>query len=461
MTSIEPDALMTSRFESPGLPVHLPVSSAEAAMWQAEHGAASLAFLECPRHLALAVRVTGRLDVPALHHTLREIARRHDVLRSRFVERDGQLTRVASQHADVALTVTPAAASTAAAVPSSDQIPDGQRALEQDLVREEVNAPFELRVGGLIRARIFTFSASHSLLVVTVHHIVADGWSLRLLARELRTGYQGQVLGHPASWPSLSAAYADYVAWQQQRLRSDAAQQLAAEWAGQTAARQATVIPGDLTVRDPAATRGGRQSFAISADLIDGLRRLAAEHKTTVGIAALSSFIALVAEASGRNHVVVGVPVWDRGRPAFEDVIGLFMNALPLYVTAPARPTTIDVLAETRDAFRRLSRYSSLPYSWLRGQQIHRGEHAADPFRIVFNFAAIDGVGIDLHGVRSEHIDVFADTPAVADISLHIFARGESFTGLFLYKEELYSPAFIASLAARYTRLLADCCART
>jgi hypothetical protein len=451
---------MTSHVDANRAPVHRQLSYAEQLMWQAEHGPSSLPFLECPRHLALAVRVVGRLDVTALHRTVIDIVGRHDALRSRFVERDGHVACLSSGDVEPLFTITAVDGATPATVSPDDAPHDDPLAVEQALLRDDVNRPFSLHDGGLLRVRIFALTASRSLLVVTLHHIVGDGWSLRLLARELQTGYASHVIGQRPSWPPLPAGYADYVAWQQERLRSARAHELAATWAEEMTEVPATVIQGDRAPQG-AVTRAARHSFTIPADLVERLRGLAAAHRVTVGIAALASFIVLVAHASRRSTVTIGVPVWDRSRPAFEELIGLFMNALPLRVKVPPHPTPLGVLAETRDRFRRLSQFSSLPYPWLREQQLDRGVPAADPFRIVFNFAAIHGVGLDLPGVTSEPIEVLADTPAVADLSLHIFARGQSFAGVFLYKEEMYSPAFVASLGARYTRLLGEAVIRS
>ena len=429
------------------------LSHAERLIWQVEQGTASLPFLECPRHLALAVRVTGRLDAGALQRTLADIVRRHDALRARYPEQEGRVSCLPSDDFEPSLIVT--AVGEPVSEPANAPFGDGPHALEQRLLHEEVNAPFRLRDGGLLRARIFTFTPSHSLLVVTLHHIAGDGWSLRLLARELRTGYGGHVLGQQPSWPVLPAGYADYVEWQQDRLRSSRAHELAATWADEMTGVPAAMIPGDLAPHGT-VTRAARHRFAIAPHIVERLRAIAAAHRTTIGVAALASFIRLVAHAGRRSTVVIGVPVWDRSRPAFEEMIGLCMNALPIRVEVPAHATLPDMVAETRERLRHLSRVSSLPYPWLRDWQMEHRDAAADPFRIVFNFAAIDGIGIDLPGVVSEPLDVLADTPAVADISLHIFARGASFVGVFLYKEQMYSRELVASLASQYIQLLAE-----
>jgi hypothetical protein len=365
------------------------------------------------------------------------------VLRSRFVERDGEVTRVIASDSGSLLELTSIDESSYAGI------------IEERLVREAVNAPFAPG-GGLIRARLLTFGADRVALVVTVHHLVADGWSLRLLARELEAGYVRYATGQPLAPPPLPAQYADYVAWQQERLTSPAAAQLAAAWGEQFAGAADVRISGDLTAGSDGSTLAAQHTFDISADRLELLHRLAAAHRTTVGVAALACFVALVADVSGQQDVIVGVPVWDRPRPAFEELIGLFMNALPVRVTLPANSVGLALLMETRDQFRKTARYSSLPYPWLRERQIESGERTPVRFRFVFNFAAIDGTTITLPGTICERIDVFAETPACADLSLHIFQRTHGCAGLFIYKADRYSPAFVASLAERYARLVTE-----
>jgi hypothetical protein len=415
------------------------LSRAERQIWATEHAGSDLPFLECPRHLAIAVRIEGSLDVIALRRSLEDIVRRHDVLRSRFVVRDGDVTRVISPDAGPLLEIT-----------SIDGL---SYAGEERLVREAVNAPFASG-DGLLRARLLTSGTSRTALVVTVHHLVADGWSLRILAREIETGYAWHAHGQASSMPPLAAHYSDYVAWQHERLMSPAAEQLAVAWGEQFAGAPDVRISGDLPTGNVPSTRAAQHTFAISPDRLEGLQRLAAANRTTVGVAALACFVALVADVSGERDVVVGVPVWDRPRPAFEELIGLFMNALPVRVTVPSDTTWLALLTETRDQFRRTARYSTLPYPWLRATQMQSDGRTAVGFRFVFNFAAMEGTTITLPGTVCERIDVFAGTPACADLSLHIFQRRHGFAGLFIYKADHYSAAFIASLAGRYVTLV-------
>lgn len=414
------------------------LSHAERLIWATEHAGSDLPFLECPRHLAIAVRIEGPLDVIALRRSLEDIVRRHDVLRSRFVARDGHVSRVISPDAGPLLEIT-----------SIDDV-SYAGAGEERLVREAVNAPFAPG-DGLLRARLLTSGADRAVLVVTAHHLVTDGWSLRILAREIETGYARHAHGQASSMPPLAAQYADYVAWQHERLMSPAAAQLAIAWGEQFAGAPDVRISGDLPIGNVPSTRAAQHTFAIGPEHIERLQRVAAAHRTTVGVAALACFAALVADVSGERDVVVGVPVWDRPRPAFEELIGLFMNALPVRVTVPSDKTWLALLTETRDQFRTTARYSSLPYPWLRAKQ---SAQAAGEFRFVFNFAAIEGTTVTLPGTVCERIDVFAETPACADLSLHIFQRRHGCAGLFIYKADHYSAAFIASLAERYVTLV-------
>jgi hypothetical protein len=435
---------MTATVHTPHPPREGLLSHAERLIWATEHATIDLPFLECPRHLAIAVRVKGPLDAIALRRSLEDIAQRHSVLRSRFVARHGEVTRVISPDAGPLLEVT-----------SIDESPYAGILEGEHLVREAVNAPFAPG-DGLLRARLLTSGAGRAALVVTVHHLVADGWSLRILARELETGYARHAHGQASSMPPLAAQYADYVAWQQERLTSPTAAQLAVAWREQFAGAPDVRISADLPLGNVPSTRSAQHTFAIGPDRLERLHRLAAAHRTTVGVAALACFVALVADVSGERDVIVGVPVWDRPRPVFEELIGLFMNALPVRVTMPSAKTSLALLTETRDQFRRTARYSSLPYPWLRATQVGSDERAAVRFRFVFNFAAIDGTTVTLPGTICERIDVFAETPACADLSVHLFQRGPGCAGLFIYKADCYSAAFIASLAERYANLVTE-----
>jgi amino acid adenylation domain-containing protein len=271
-------------------------------------------------NMALAFRLTGALDVPALHRALRTVVDRHEVLRTTFAVRDDRLVQVVARDVPTALPVEPVDEAT----------------LRQRLA-EEPALIFDLGRGPLFAARLFRLGAEEHVLLLRMHHIVFDAWSMSVLTHQLGLAYAG------AELPAPAVQYADFAAWQ--RESHDASDQLA-QWRAQlTGAPVPPRLPADRASAAPPGSHG----FILPDDLTAELRTLARTEGATLFMVLLAGLAAVLGRYTRQDDMVVGTPVAGRDQPELEDLIGLFVNTLALRVRTSGNPTFRELLGRVRE----------------------------------------------------------------------------------------------------------------
>ncbi|MCQ8242265.1 amino acid adenylation domain-containing protein [Rhizosaccharibacter radicis] len=297
----------------------LPLSHAQQRLWflaqlDAAHGA--------NYHLVLDSRLRGRLDADALASALGRLIDRHESLRTVFLSDRGEPY--------------------AALLPANDGIvldrhdlrdqPDPDGSLER-LFATARNRPFSLSDGPLLRATLARLAADRFALQITLHHIVADGWSLDILCRDLERFYAEAIGASPFPFNPLPVQYADYAAWEGTAAAADRLREQAEYWRGQLAGAPALLeLPTDRARPARQDFRAGFAPVVLDADITRGLRRLARRHGVTLHSVMLAAWAAVLARLAAQDEVVIGIPVSGRGRPELEELIGFFVNTLPLRI---------------------------------------------------------------------------------------------------------------------------------
>lgn len=414
-----------------------PVSPGERLFWSAErHGAAAPPFVECPRHLPIFLRLSNRLDVPALASALREIVERHDPLRSTFHETSRGLVRV--PHA--------ADAWPAAAIGMVSDAAEGQVA---GILRDELERPFDLETGPPLRARLLRIDDDEHVLSIVVHHIVFDGWSAGVLLRELALLYGRYTNGSGGTLPDLPLRHADYVARQRAKLDSDEARRATDYWRQHL--RGAAPLPvGTPSEADSAAPSSASARFTIDPERAASLRRLGQERRFTFAVVLAALFKLLLRRRSGCPDVVVGMPVVDRPLSPYEDLIGLFLNMVLLRTDLSGEPDVPETLARVRDTFRGAYVHGHLPYAAL----CERLPEAEGLPRVVFNLMNFRRVAAELPGLVVRQIPVEAQLPSQADLSLHVGETNGGLSGRFIYKTSLFGAEDIRELSREFDSLV-------
>src|SRR5215468_8686737 len=242
-------------------------------------------------HSALALRLTGPLDVAALTGGLHALQERHESLRTTFDEAAGEL--------------------------------------EQTLA-EEYSRPFDLREGPLFRALLVRCGADEHVLMLTAHHIVIDGWSMGVLVSELAALYDAACRGAEATLPPLPVQYADFAVWQRQRLSGPVLDQQMGYWKRQLSGVSPVELPTDRPRPAVRTSAGAAHEFTVPADVVDTLRRLARAHGTTLFTTLVAGCQLLLARYTGQDDIAVGTVTSGRGRPELERLVGFCVNTLVL-----------------------------------------------------------------------------------------------------------------------------------
>ncbi|WP_218059572.1 non-ribosomal peptide synthetase, partial [Xanthomonas translucens] len=289
--------------------------------------------------LAGGVDLHGELDLPALQRALDRIVARHEALRTSFVSIDDGATQIIAPP-DIGF-----ALHCIDLRQSADPYADAQRHAEQ-----EASTAFDLEHGPLIRGRLLRLDAHEHRLLLTMHHIVTDGWSMGLLVRELSTLYAAFALGQPDPLPPLPIQYADYAQWQRCWLEGPLLQRQLSFWREHLQGAPALLeLPTDRPRPALQDYSGDSIEIALDAELTSALRALSQRHGSTVFMTVLAAWSVLLSRLSGQDEVVIGAPVANRTRSELEALIGFFVNAQALRIDLSANPSVAELLAQVRN----------------------------------------------------------------------------------------------------------------
>ena len=313
----------------------LPLSFAQQRLWfldQLRPGGAEY-------NSAFALRLTGPLDVQALAEALRLLVARHESLRTTFGEVDGAGVQLVHPPYDVPL-------------PLVDVSPDGL----DEVLRTEYSRPFDLRRGPLVRAMLARLGRAEHVLLVSMHHIVTDGWSMGVLTEELSVLYEQ---GTAAVLPPQPLQYADFAAWQRNQAELD-------DQLGYWERHLAEVTPLQLPLDRPRPTvrsaAGAAREFTVPAGVAAGLRELARTSETTLFTVLLTACQVLFARYAGQADVTLGTAVSGRSRPELERVVGFFVNTLAIRSTVDTSASFAELLGGTRQAVLDAFAHQDVPF---------------------------------------------------------------------------------------------------
>jgi hypothetical protein len=290
-------------------------------------------------NLPYRVELIGRLNLQALNRSLREIVRRHEILRTCFPARDGMAMQQVSDSTEFNLQFIDLAALSG---------PD-QASIAEDLLRREAEKWFDLERGPLMRACLLQLREQEHVLLITMHHIVTDGWSIRIFAGELGTLYEDYRVGRESSLPELPLQYADYALWQREWLKGERLEKQMAYWRRQLDAVTTLELPTDRPRTAMLSYQGGNVRFDLGVDLSEKLKGLAQREGVTLFMLFLAVFQMLLGNYAGQTDVSVGSVIANRNRKELEGLIGFFVNTLVLRTDLSGDPRFRELLAKVRE----------------------------------------------------------------------------------------------------------------
>jgi amino acid adenylation domain-containing protein len=327
------------------------LSFAQRRLWFAQQLAAHSPLY----HISSAWRIQGDLDRARLEQSLRAVVARHESLRTRFLCRDGEPFQVVDASPTVSLR----------AVDLGGQSADEQRAEIQRLLKEEITRPFDLSAGVLLRALLVKLHPADHTLLITVHHLVADGWSMGVLARELVAFYDAFASGRQGL-PELPIQYRDFAVWQHQRMQGDVLQEQLEWWKAHLAgAPDFLDLPTDRPRPPVQSFRGRCRWKTFPGPMSDALRTLSHREGATLFMTLLAAFQILLHRLTGQADILIGTPVAGRDRSETEGLIGLFVNMLVLRSQQSGNPTFLEFLRHTREETLEAYARQDLPFEKL------------------------------------------------------------------------------------------------
>jgi surfactin family lipopeptide synthetase A len=395
-------------------------------------------------HIPSVIPLHGPVDVAALRESLVDIVARHDALRTRFDVEDGRPVQLVAPTTRVPLPIVTCEGNGKAA----------RRAEAQRLAQLEIVKPFDLRAGPLLRAILFRIDDVEHWLVVTMHHIVCDAWSLNVFFRELGACYEARRSGRAASLPELPLQYADYARWQRQWLQGDVLAKLTAHWKDKLQGAPSVLeLPLDRPRPPMVSFRGGLHPFAIPNEASQTLRELSRSERATVFMTMLAVFKVLLHRYTGQNDLVVGTPAASRDRSELEGLIGLFLNTLVLRTrlsgAIPFRELLRRVRATTLEAYE----HQDLPFEKLVEElQPDRNLNVNPLFQVLFVLqTAPPGASAAEGGGPTGPLSTGT---AKFDLSLYLIDAGREISGAWEYNLDLFEEATIARLTGHLQSLI-------
>ncbi|MBW4493512.1 MAG: amino acid adenylation domain-containing protein [Oscillatoria princeps RMCB-10] len=396
-------------------------------------------------NLPTAIRLQGALNTEALTRSINEIVRRHEALRTVFAAADGEPFQEIAPTLTVQLPVV-----------DLQHFPPEQRQVEaQRLALEEAHRPFDLAQGPLLRAALLRESEEEHLLVLTLHHIVSDAWSLDVLFRELAALYEAFCLGKPSPLPELPVQYADFAVWQRQWLAGSVLESQLSYWRSQLGGSlTALELPCDFArpaVRD---YRGASQSAVLPAELTRGLKALSRDCGCTLFMTLLAAFKTLLYRYTGLEDITVGTPIAGRNLGEIEGLIGFFLNTLALRTQLSGNPTFQELLKRVRLVTLGAYAHQDLPFEKLVEElQPERSLNRHPLFDIMLNFYTAPGQSCQLPGLTLS----FPDLPELeSKFSMTLYVEdlaGELHLNL-VYQQALFSAERMACTLTQFRYLL-------
>ena len=406
-------------------------------------------------NVAFSARVRSAIDLPALRRSFQALVDRHPSLRTTFSdESDGLVQRVHGW------------------TPVCFSVHD-RSGIDLPRLREEIyeasQAPFDLRTGPLMRIDLFKRSGDDQVLLVTIHHIAADGWSIFLLLDDLRRLYPAESNGGAAPPPRPACDVLQYTRWQEAILAGPKGQEHEAYWLSKLAGVPTPLnIPTDRPRPVSSSERGASLTIDLGNDLSDAVRALAAREGATPFVVLLTAYQILLHRYTGQHEVIVGSPAYGRDRPEFANVVGLFINMIPLKATFSDDPPFRELLARMRQTVVEGIQHQDYPFPLLVEKlQPNRGFSRTPVFQTVFNLQKYPQVAglepllsqagsearVEFGGLVLESFPI-PQQEGQLELSVELAEKGGAYKGVIKYDTDLFDASTMRRLSSHYATLL-------
>ncbi|MFL5661038.1 MAG: condensation domain-containing protein, partial [Ktedonobacteraceae bacterium] len=392
-----------------------------------------------------ALRIRGPLDLEALRQSFQEMVIRHEILRTVFFDLDGRPLQVIQDRVELPLTVLDLRE-----YPEEQQKPQAQQ-----LASEESRRPFDLREGPLLRTLLLQLSEQEYILVVTMHHIISDGWSLGVLIHELSQLYPAFVQGQESPLPELPIQYADYATWQRQRLQGTVLEEQLDYWKETLAGAPAMLeLPTDHARPAQWTFRGARQPLHIPAELTEQLKQFSRREGVTLFMTLLTAFGVLLARYSDQDDLLIGSPIANRNRREVEGLIGFFVNTLVLRCDLRGSLSFREAVQRVREMALGAYAHQELPFEKLvEVLQPERNLSHQALFQVMFALQNAPTPVLQLPGMQLSIMEI-DNRVSRFDLALTLEETTQGLYGWFEYSTDLFEGERMERMGQHYQRLL-------
>jgi amino acid adenylation domain-containing protein len=392
-----------------------------------------------------SLRVEGSLDVPVLERSLQEIMRRHEALRTTFSTVEGKPVQV----------ISPAHVTKLHVVDLGGLSEHARSAELQRLTEEEARRPFELTQGPLLRTTLFQLGEQRSVLMVTAHHIVLDGWSIGVFQRELAELYKAFSQGKPSPLDELPIQYADYSSWQRQWLRDDVLKRQLDYWVRQLSGMPPLLqLPFARPRPETETFAGATEYFKLDKQLSDELAALSRRANTSLFMTLLAGFQTLLYRYTNQTDIPIGTVVANREQPELEQLIGFFVNTLVLRGRLQDNPSFSQVLERVRDTALTAYEHQEIPFDHVvEALQPERSLSYNPLFQVMFILQNTPEHAFALPGLTLTPLQM-ASVTAKYDLTLSMEETPRGLTGHWEYNSDLFDTATIRRMSGHLETLL-------
>ncbi|WP_299612651.1 amino acid adenylation domain-containing protein [uncultured Tateyamaria sp.] len=415
-----------------------PLSFAQQRLWLLDRMAPGNPFYNIP----LAIPIQAQLNIPVLERALNAIIQRQESLRTVFDEIDGEPAQIVRETMPLGIEE----------IDISHLSAPEQETRTAELAGADAVNVFNLRTGPLIRCSVVTRGPADSVLLLSMHHIVSDGWSMGILARELTALYQAFSLGQADPLPELEIQYADYSVWQRETFQGTELEGELDYWRDKLSGLPQLDLPTDKPRPDTASFKGAAHLVDLGPKLSAAVRAAGRPSGATPFMVLLAAFAVVMARRSGQDDLAIGAPIAGRTQPEIEELIGFFVNSLVFRIDATGDPSFATLLERVRDTCLDAYQHQELPFERLVEEINPSRDPSRNPlFQITFQLVNAPTLGQSGEGAAGPQVHRGS---AIFDMAFTLLDSADTYRGMIEYSTDLFEAETIARIADEFMVLL-------
>ncbi|MBY0463081.1 MAG: amino acid adenylation domain-containing protein, partial [Alphaproteobacteria bacterium] len=421
----------------------IPLSFAQQRLWFLDQLLPEVALYNIP----IALKLKGPLDIPALESAFNALIERHESLRTTFLSTAGEAYQHILSHFIIELAKC--------SVDLTNLKKDKQKIFAENLVQQEATTSFNLSTDSLIRVKLLILAKDDHILLITLHHIISDGWSMEIFFKELSSLYNAYAQAKEPSLAPLPLQYADFSLWQREWLQGEVLEQQLSYWKEKLLnIPDLLELPTDKLRPKELSYRGASYHYTFSKEIKDQLNQLAQHHQASLFMTLLTAFQVLLYRYTGQKDIVVGYPIANRHYKEIEGLIGFFVNTLALRTTFEGHETFIDILNKIKETTLQAYQHQDVPFEQLVDHlNISRSLNRNPVFQVVFT---LQNAIKDPLGLREIQVDPFYSSYPISkfDLSLNIHENEETLGVEIEYATDLFEAETIERMGNHFKELI-------